>query len=583
MAYSRKSRRSSSSRHRTVSQPSRRDRRIRRYIFRAIILVAVVGLLFLAGWYGFRVVRKQRAMATAREYADKKEFLQAALAARRALQISPSDLGANRLMAEMAEAVNTKEAVTWRKTIAEMQPGVAQNYLDWADTAIRFRDPVSAREALSKVDANGKNTALYHDMAARLAVLSGQTADVYSHVAAAAQLEPNNENYQLQLAAVQMGSPIAEVRKGAVAKVEQLTNSPKIRREALRMLMQASLTSRENSRALKFASEMMTGPEATFADRMLYLKLLGQMKRVEYWWFLAQLGSELPDNDDDLVTLLSWMNNNGLARLTLMWAGELPNDRSERVPVCVAIAESHALLGNWGKLKSLLRFQKWGELEFQREALTARVAREEGDEIGSQSHWAAAVALAADREDSLTALMRFTTTWKWQDEHTNLLWAIANGRNRSMPALQQLLRKYSSEGKTRDLLRVFSRMLEIDPQNMNAKNNVAYALLILNMETERAQMLAYEARNTDPANAEYTATYALALYSKDKTDAALNVLKQLDERELRTPTTALTYGVILASKGMNDEARVFLDIAAKANLLPEEKTLLEKTLAKVQR
>lgn len=589
MPHSRKKRSSSSSRSRSGdSSSSRRDRKIRSYIFRAIIVLAVAAFIGFGCWYGFRLVGKQRAMAAAREYADKKEFLQAALSARRALQISPSDLSANRLMAEMAEAMNTKEAVTWRKTVAEMQPGVAQNYFDWADTAIRFRDEAGAREALGKLDEGGKNTATFHDLSARLAVLSGKTSQVYAHVAAAAQLEPKNENYQLQLAAIQLGSPIVEVRNGALARVEQLVESPKIRRESLRMLIQASLNSQENVQALKFANDLMSGPGGTFEDRMLYLKLLGQMKRAEYWWFLAQLGTDLPEKDEDLVTLLSWMNNNGLSRLTLVWTEELPNDRTERVPVCVSIAEAHALLANWGKLKSLMRFQKWGDLEFQREALQARVARAEDDAPGAISHWQAAVQLASDRKEALGALGRFAIAWEWTEEYTNLLWVIANGnsaalRSQQAPALQQLLKKYTIEGKTRDLLRVFSRMLEIDGKNLNAKNNVAYALLLLNMETERANVLAYEVRNADPANAQFASTYALALFAKDKFDGALKVLQQLDEKERSTPSTALCYGVVLAEKGKKDEARIHLDIAEKSNLLPEERTLAEKARAKLTR
>ena len=519
-------------------------------------------------------------MASAREFADKKDYFKAAAAARRALRMSPKDLAANRLMAEMAEAVQAKEAVSWRKTIAEMQPGVAKNYLDWAETALLFRDTANASEALSRLDEAGKNTAAYHEMAARVAVQTGRSSEVYAHVTAAAQLEPQNENYQLQLAAVQLGSPLQEIRKGARARVEQLAESPKVRRQALRMLIQAALSERDGAGALKFANDLMTGPNGLFEDRVLYLKLLGYLKRPEYWWFLAQLGSELPESDDDLVTLLSWMNNNGLPLLTLNFIKQLPNDRTERANVSPVIAEAHALTGGWGKLKSILRFQKWGELEFQREALTARVAQNDGDDTGAHSHWAAAMALAGERREALGALGRFAQAWKWDEEYTNVVWAFANGRDHPMSALQELLGKFTSEGKTRGILRVFNRMLELDPQNLNAKNNVAYALLILNMEPDRAQKLAYEARTADPANPEYSATYALALNAKGKTDAAYKILQGLDATDRRSPATALCFGVVLAAQGKNDEARAFLDEAEKGALLPEEKMLAAKTREK---
>ncbi len=575
--------RRSSSRTRGGATGHRRDRRIRKYIFRALIVVAIVAVIGAAGYYGWRIVAKQRAIASARKFADKKEYLQAALSAKRALNFNPKDLSANRLMAEMAEAVQTKEAVAWRKIIAEMQPGVAENYLQWADTAIRFGDATSAREALSKVDAAGKNTSAYHDLAAKLEVLSGRPSKVIEHVEEAARLDPKNENFQLQLAAVKLGSPLPEVRKGAAATIEQLAESPKIRREALRVLIQSSLAGGDANAALKFANQLMTGPGAIFEDRMLTLKILGMLKRHEYWWFIGQLGADLPEKDDDLVSLLSWLNNNGLAPLTLKWTDELPNDRVERVPVCVAVAEAHALLANWTKLKPLLKFQKWGDLEFQREALVARVTREEGDESGSHSHWNAAVQLAGERREALSALARFAGTWKWDEEYTNLLWVIARGRNEPMMALQKLLNRYTAEGNTRELLSVFSRMLELEPQNLNTKNNVAYGLLILGMEPERAHMLANEIHNADPSNSEFAATYALSMHMKGKTDLALKVLQQLPEKELRVPATALTYGMILAAKGKDDEARASLAIAETGTLLPQERAILLKARDRLPR
>ena len=548
-----------------------------------MIVVAVLGVIGAAGWYGYRAFSRRNAIAAARQFADRKEYLQAALAAKRALDFNPKDLSANKLMAEMAEAVKTREAVVWRKTVAEMEPGVAENYLQWADTAIRFRDAASAREALSKMDAAGKNTSAYHDMAARLAVLAGQTRDVQGHVAEAARLDPKNESYQLQLAAVQLGSPLPEVRKAATATVEQLAESPKVRRAALRVLVQSSLAANEPNTALKFAYRLMTGPDGVFEDRMLTLKILGMLQRPEYWWFIGQLGADLPENDEDLVTLLSWLNNNRLPHLSLKWIGELPSDRVERVPVCVAVAEAHALLGNWSKLKSVLKFQKWGELEFQREALVARVTREEGDEAGSHSHWNAAVTLAAERRDAHAALARFAVAWKWEEEYTNLLWVIAKGRNDPMMALQKLLQKYHADGNTRELLSVFNRMLELEPQNLNTKNNVAYALLILNMEPERAHMLANEIRSSDPSNSEFTTTYALSQHMKGKTDLALKAMQTVPEKELRIPATALTYAVILAAKGKDEEAREFLALAETGTLVPQEKTILLKTKDRLPR
>jgi len=109
---------------------------------------------------------------------------------------------------------------------------------------------------------------------------------------------------------------------------------------------------------------------------------------------------------------------------------ELPNDRDERVPVCVAVAEAHTLLGNWGKLRTVLKVQsgKWGDLEFQREALNARVDREDGNEPGSKKALGSRSDIGARKPGALTALARFATAWKWDDQYADLLWHVADGR-----------------------------------------------------------------------------------------------------------------------------------------------------------
>ena len=584
MSDSKKSRRSSSSNSQSGTVSNRRDRKIRKYIFLGMSALAVAGLLALGFYYGYRIQRKQRALASAREFVEKKEYLQAAIAARRAVMLNPKDLTANRMMAEMAEALNQKEAVTWRKSVAELEPGVTGNYIAWAEAAIRFRDVESAKEAFSKIDAAGKNTSPFHDMAARFAVLTGQTSEVYAHVAAAAQLDPGNETYQLQNAAVQLGSPVPAVRQAAIATVEKLAESPKVRRNALRMLIQSHLMRGDGASSLKFAHQLMSGPGGTFDDRMLYLKLLGQLRRPEFWWFLAQMHSALPEKDEDVVTLLSWMNNNRLPQLTLAWTDEMPNERTERMPVCVAVAEAHTLLGNWGRLKTMLKFQQWGELEFQREALIARVNREDGNDAGSNKHWEAALTLARENPEHLSALARFASAWKWDEQYTNVLWVAARGRNAltAKPALLQLQRKYAAEQNTRELLSVFNRMLEIEPgDNWSMKNNVAYSLMLMNLEPGRAQTLAKAVHDADPANTEFAATYAMALHLKGKTDQALKILQQFNEKDLRIPATALCYAMVLAASGKDAEARKYLDIAEAGTLLPQEKNLALRTREKL--
>ena len=577
MPYRKSSRRSSDSQ--TGSRrSSSRDRNIRKIIFKALAVIAVLSVLGVSGWYVYRTVRQQHAMASAREFAEKKQYNEAALAIRRALMINPKDLAANKLMAHMADAAGDRQLPMWRRTIAELEPGVTDHYIAWANAAIRFQDIKGAEQALGLIDEAGRNTGAYHEVAAKLAMLTGRSQEVSGHIAEAAKLDPHNDSYQLQLAAINLGSPIPEVRNAAFSAAEQLTEGSKVRRPALHTLIQAAITGGEFQRALGYTRDMMNGPGGVFEDRMLYLTILKKLNRVELWWFLAQLHADLPANNEDIVTLLSWMNNNGFPKLTLQWSEGLSSGRSTRMPVCVAVAEAHALLGNWSELKTLLKIEKWDELEFQRDALIARVMREEGDEAGSKSHWAAAVTGAGERPVAQAALMRFANAWNWNREYTDLLWRIAAGRTNQSVALKALVEKFSGEDNLQDLLRAFQRMLELNPVDIETKNNVAYASLLLNTDIDRAQLLSREAYSVAPGNAGYAATLALALHYKNKTDQAIKIMTSLEPRELEVPATALCYGILLAASGNADEARKFLHIAETGRLLKNERALLAKAL-----
>jgi hypothetical protein len=88
----------------------------------------------------------------------------------------------------------------------------------------------------------------------------------------------------------------------------------------------------------------------------------------------------------------------------------------------------------------------------------------------------------------------------------------------------------------------------------------------------------------NPKNADYASTYAFALYRRGEMRKAVQAFADFPETELRRPQIAAYYGIMLAAAGSFARAREFLDLGAKANLLPEERALLDKAqLAIVQR
>jgi len=89
--------------------------------------------------------------------------------------------------------------------------------------------------------------------------------------------------------------------------------------------------------------------------------------------------------------------------------------------------------------------------------------------------------------------------------------------------------------------------------------------------------LAQEVYEKAPKNPGYVSTYALALYLQKKYNDALKVIEQLPSKELKDPSNAGYYGLILKANG-DARAASYLNIALKGGLLPEERKLFEQAL-----
>ena len=145
-----------------------------------------------------------------------------------------------------------------------------------------------------------------------------------------------------------------------------------------------------------------------------------------------------------------------------------------------------------------------------------------------------------------------------------------------MEALQTLYTLYSKKNQTQGLYRVMVRMVEVDPDDLKVQNNLAQISLLLNADRERARKLAADLYQKEPTEPTYVSTYAFSLYANGETNAALKVMGKLSEDQLKQPALAAYYGIFLAAAGKTSEAREYLALGQQAQLLPEEKALVER-------
>lgn len=88
---------------------------------------------------------------------------------------------------------------------------------------------------------------------------------------------------------------------------------------------------------------------------------------------------------------------------------------------------------------------------------------------------------------------------------------------------------YDSQGKTDSSDQAYERVLQIDPRNMFACNNYAYALAIRGKDLERARDLSWTAVQQNPQNAAYLDTYAWVLFQLGELDRALKYIEKAIE------------------------------------------------------
>ena len=105
--------------------------------------------------------------------------------------------------------------------MVELNPRSLDDRLALAQSALMFRDYALATNALAGVDAAGRKTAIYCNIAGEVASTVGQLAQAEADFSEAARLEPTNPVPQLNLAVVRLhgtnAATLAEARAALTA------------------------------------------------------------------------------------------------------------------------------------------------------------------------------------------------------------------------------------------------------------------------------------------------------------------------------------------------------------------------------
>jgi Flp pilus assembly protein TadD len=500
----------------------------------------------------------------------------ALLCLQRVLQSNPRNVAACRLMAELSEADRSPGALVWRSRVVEINPRSLDDRLALAQSAMMFRDYALATNALAGVDAAGRKTAIYYNIAGEVASTVGQFVQAEADFLEAARLEPTNPVPQLNLAVVRLHGTNASALTEARAALTQISaSSPALRCQALRELVVDSMRFRQTNAAMQLSGELVQQTNSAFSDQLLRLDVLKGTQNAGFKPLLAALQHEAGTNTAMIYELSTWQIPRIGPAETLGWLRTLPMSYQTNQPVALLAAQCQSTLGDWSGLQNSLKPQNWAELEFTRHALLARALREQGLTDSAKGEWSLALKAANGQKQSLIMLLRLAAAWNWQSEGEDLLSTIVNqypGEKWAFVALNQAL---YANGSTRSMLMVYSQELKRLPNDIGIKNNLAMTALLLDAQELNPHELAREVYQQAPTNSAFISTYAFSLHLQKKDAEALKVIEQLKPQELQDPSIAGYYGLILQATGYKAKARTYLDLAFKGPMLPEERKLFE--------
>jgi hypothetical protein len=546
------------------------------------ILIALV-LLAVAGWFGrslYHHLKEKRNAAQAQAFLAAGDYRSAMLSARSALLLNPANVPACRVMAAIADLSHSPAVLDWQREIVRLDPTV-ENKLQLAAAALRYQPspfPITA-QILAELSPAATNRATYQVVAASLALSRHQPAAAESHFAIAAQLEPANRQFELNLAILRLGGTNAAKATTARRQLEIFCTDTNFGPAALRALVVDRLAQSDLAAANDFSTRLLASPQAGLGDHLQQLEILQQLKSTAFPARLQAVQQLAGTNAPAVAAVAAWMQANHLLPESVVWLTQLPAALQTTPPVRLAVADGYLQGSDWPKLRDFVSVGNWGELDFLRLALVSRAWSELDIKPVADSNWGAAVTAAGNRFSALTTLLGLAEQWQLPAQKEALLERIVAKFPQEHWAQQALEQSYFNAGKTLELYQLYARLFARFPRENGVKNNlVATSLLLKTNLAQTCQWAAeiYAQTTNEPVIA---STYAYAQHLQGRDADGLAALQKLTPAQLQNPSIALYYGLLLAATGKNAEAAPYFQIArTQGQLLPEEQQLLNAAL-----
>jgi hypothetical protein len=555
-----------------------RSRGVRAGCGLTLLCSVALGVRAFPGWWQDRLVTK------AREYLAQGDTRGAFLSAHEALNRDDAYIPAIELMAQLAFRSHSPEEIFWCQRLATLQPHDASRQVQLAEAALRNEETFTAKHALDQI-SKANQSFRYHRAAAAFALSTGQLRIVMDHLQEAHRLQPVDWPTKLMLERVRLPSPEPEARALAHERLEGFASDFASRLEACRVLLAEARAQGRFDDAKSLSQKLRDLPEAVLSDRLAYLEELDRrqeqgptedLRSLRFENELDRLEHEAGFDGAAIFEVGSWLNSHRHADNTLEWLNKLSETQRALSATRLVEAEAMAMSKDWLGLEKRISTAQWGPLEYLRLAFLARADLERmgaRDGIFSAT-WQKVRQSAGTDRDKIKTLASLTESWNWNAESETLWWELANDANASLSALQHLYAVCRKRGATNEMLRISERIYHLDPSDLIARNNVAQLSMLLGRDSPEIQRIACENAEQHPDDWALNSTYAFSLHLQGRDREAIDRLLGLPGQPQRDPQMAAYFAILYEAVGQPERARPLLELAARADLLPEEARLM---------
>lgn len=559
-----------------------------RFLVLTVATLVVLSGLAAGAWFTKGLVAEQRIrslMATGRSEEAAGKVENAANAYMLVLRSRPNHLEANERMADLSlRARAAQPAVRFRQRLVEIEPENLRRKLRLAEVALAFNQRATADEALNAVPANLRNDVDYLRLRATLDAAAGRGAEVESSLRTLLTLKPDDAPAAMRLAAMQLVRSKDPTEQAKLrTQIEGFLQNKEVGLEAARVLSASYQQAGDGNAALRAARVAAEHPEARVSDGIALINILQSVAPALVDPALATLKEKAAANPQDAFEVTRWILSRGRYNESDEWLMSLKPEVREAPVLLVARADTAMAQKQWERLEALTSGNdSWGEMETQRLAFSARAARERGQAQVGRTRWAAALRQAGESVPQLRQLRQIANVWGWPDERADVEWQLLRlDPAASGELLSRLYEYYRDRLDTPGLRRVFEKIVELNPDDLRATRNLALLYLIGRIQVPKALELSLRAHTRNPADLDGLVTYAYALHVKGETDEALALLDPDAKAIANHAYLGGYYGLILASRGRNAEAKPLLLEALSSKLLPEETAALKAELDKM--